>query len=146
MNQRQEIVAVARRYVGAPWVHQGRSDDGMDCVGLVIKVAHELGYIDWDIKDYDRTAAPGAMLAVLQRHLIQVSREKLRPGDLIALRYPTTNHIGIAADYVHGGISIIHAQATRPQRVVENRLCDDWLRLVKASIAGCFSFPELVNE
>lgn len=144
MTQQEEIVAAARRFLGAKWVHQARADDAMDCAGLVIKVAKELGFIDWDISGYAREAPQDAMLSICRAHLVEISRSELRPGDLVVLRYGS-NHIGIVGDYpVPGHLSVIHAQATQPRCVVENRLCDEWLSMVRARITGCFRFPEKV--
>jgi len=40
-----DVVAQARKYMGVRWAHQGRSPAGMDCAGLVIRVAQDLGLI-----------------------------------------------------------------------------------------------------
>lgn len=144
MTQQEEIVASARRFLGARWQHQARSDGAMDCAGLVIKVAKEMGFIDWDIANYERDASQDEMLAVCRAHLIEIHRAELAPGDVVVLRY-ATNHIGIVGDYpVPGHLSLIHAQVKQPRCVVENRLCDDWLKMVGARMVGCFRFPEVV--
>lgn len=142
MNQRAQAVAIARQAIGARWEHQGRSDDKMDCAGLVIKVAGELGLIDWDITDYERQASDERMLQLCRQHLIEIPRSQLQPGDVVVLAYGTNRHIGIVGDYKYGGLSLIHAQATYPRRVGENRLDDEWLRIVGARIVGCFQLPE----
>lgn len=142
MTQREEIVASARKYLGARWSHQGRADDKMDCAGLVIKVATEMGFIDWDVTDYERQATDERMLKLCREHLIEIKRSELLPGDLVVLAYGQNRHIGITGDYPHGGVSLIHAQAMFPRIVGENRLCDEWLQIVGARIVGCFQFPE----
>jgi len=142
MTQREEIVSSARKYIGARWSHQARGDDKMDCAGLVIKVANELGYIDWDITDYERQATDERMLRLCREHLIEIRRDQLQPGDLVVLAYGSNRHIGIIGDYPYGGLSLIHAQAMHPRMVGENRLDDDWLKMVGARIVGCFQFPE----
>jgi cell wall-associated NlpC family hydrolase len=39
-----DVIISARRYIGVPCIHQGRSlKTGVDCVGLVVCVAHDLG-------------------------------------------------------------------------------------------------------
>ncbi|WP_399677125.1 C40 family peptidase [Xenophilus sp.] len=145
MTQAEQIVASARKAIGTKWVHQGRSEDGLDCAGLVIKIGNELGLLDWDIKDYERKASMSAMLDICREHLTEIPRVALQPGDLVVLRFKDTNHIGIIGDYPHGGLSIIHAQATAPRRVGENRFCDDWMKLIGCRLAGCFRFPERVR-
>jgi len=148
MSQQTEIVAHARSMLGMRWEHQARGEDGKtDCAGLVLCVAKEQGFLDWDIpSDYARTAEPGEMLAVCRKYLIEVKRADLAPGDLVVLRYPETNHIGIVGDYPPSPkhVSIIHATANFPRKVVENRLDDGWLTMTNASLIGCFRFPEKV--
>lgn len=132
--------------VGMPWRHQARKGGRTDCAGLVLVAAREQGFIDWDIPtDYEREAKPEEMLGVCRKYLVEITRPELQPGDIVVMRYPTTNHIGIVGDYpIPGHVSIIHAQASPPSMVVENRLDDDWLRMVKARLVGCFRFPEKV--
>lgn len=149
MNEAQaRIVGQARSMLGVRWQHQARGADRTDCLGLVLQAAQSTGIADVDIpSDYERTASPDAMLSVCRRHLVEVSRKDLQPADLVVLRYPSTNHIGIVGDYpVVGHVSLIHAQATHPRCVVENRLDDEWLRMVGARLVGCFRFPEMINE
>ncbi|RYE43974.1 MAG: hypothetical protein EOP24_26365 [Hyphomicrobiales bacterium] len=149
MTQQEEIVQRARARLGMRWEHQARGEDGrIDCAGLILVVAKEQGFLDWDIpSDYARTAAPHEMIELCRKHLIEITRAELRPGDLVVLRYPETNHIGICGDYPpspHRHVSIIHAQASFPRKVVECRFDDIWLKSVGARLTGCFRFPEKV--
>lgn len=146
MTQAEEIVAAARSTLGLPWQHQGRDGGGLDCAGVVLVAAKSQGFIDWDIPlDYDRVATPDTMLSVCRKHLDSIDPIDLKPGDIVVLRYPKTNHIGIIGDYpVPGHVSIIHAQNSSPRMVVENRFCADWLQMVRATVIGCFRFPERV--
>lgn len=138
-----DIVAKARSMLGVRWSHQGRSTGRTDCLGLVLFAAQAQGLEGVDIPDdYERHAGPEVMVGVCRKHLIEVSRTDLQPADIVVLRYATTNHIGVAGDYpVPGHVSLIHAQATHPHCVVENRLDGTWLQLVGARVAGCFRFP-----
>lgn len=40
------IVEQARTWIGVPFLHQGRTRIGVDCLGLVIAVGQELGMVD----------------------------------------------------------------------------------------------------
>jgi len=149
MTQQEEIVRHARSMLGHRWEHQARGGNGKtDCAGLILCVAKEVGFIDWDIpSDYARTAKPEEMLDVCRQKFIEITRAELRPGDIVVLRYPETNHIGVCGDYPpspHKHVSIIHATAFFPRKVVENRLDDMWLKSVGAKLTGCFRFPERV--
>ena len=60
-----DVVAAARAHIGTPWQHQGRLRGvALDCAGLVIMVARDLGIVepDFDIRGYGR-APDGTMLA-----------------------------------------------------------------------------------
>ena len=148
MTQAEQIVSHARSMLGQRWEHQARGGNGKtDCAGLVLCVAKEQGFLDWDIpSDYARTAEPHEMIDLCRKHLIEIKREDLGPGDLVVLRYPDTNHIGICGDYPPSPkhVSIIHATAFFPRKVVENRLDDMWLKATGGRITGCFRFPERV--
>ena len=134
-----DIVTCARSWVGVRWLHQGRSREGVDCAGLVIEVAHELGLSEFDTADYARQATDESMLDLCREHLTEVTQSDMRPGDVLVLRFDCNRHIGFVGDYVHGGLSLIHAYAQAPHKVVEHRLSPDWLMRVIA----VFRFPEV---
>jgi len=50
----EAVGAAARAWLGIPWRHQGRSARGVDCAGLVVLVARELGLADYDKQTYGR--------------------------------------------------------------------------------------------
>jgi cell wall-associated NlpC family hydrolase len=131
-----DIVTEARSWIGTPWRHQGRSRDGIDCAGLVILIAQRVGGIDFDKTDYPRQASDETMLALCARFLAPV--RELQPGDVAVFAFENQRHIGIVGDYVFGGLSLIHAYALAPRRVVETRLDGKWL----ARMRGAFRFPE----
>ncbi len=132
-----DIVTEARSWLGVKWLHQGRSREGVDCAGLVIKVAHGLGLTDFDTADYARQATDETMLGLCREHLTPISLADIEPGDVLVMRFDNQRHIGIAGDYLYGGLSLIHAYASARQ-VVEHRLDSVWL----ARVIGAFRFPE----
>jgi cell wall-associated NlpC family hydrolase len=136
-----EIVTMARQFIGCPWRHQGRSREGVDCLGLVLLVAHQLGLTDFDTRDYARQAKDESMLEQCREHLVEINRSVARPGDVAVMRFANNRHIGFFGDYVHGGLSLIHAFSQSPRKVVEHRFTDDWLRGYSASLMACFRFP-----
>lgn len=138
-----DIARVARQYLGARWTHQGRAENAMDCAGLIVKVANELGLSKFDKTDYARIATDETMLDICREHLIEVDRADLQEGDIVVMRFGANRHIGIVGLYPYGGHTVIHAQTMHPRMVVENQLSDAWLSMVNASIAGCFRFPGL---
>lgn len=119
-----EVVAAARRHLGTPWVHQGRTPGlAIDCAGLVILVARELGVVppDWDVNGYSRWP-DGTMLRWCDEQMQRIDEPELG-AVLVLATAQQPQHMGIVGDYVHGGLSVIHAcNAARPARVLETRL------------------------
>ncbi|MGQ2994290.1 MAG: C40 family peptidase [Blastomonas fulva] len=134
-----EIVAQARAWLGVRYRHQGRSREGVDCAGLVIKVAHGCGLSTFDTADYARQATDETMLAICREHLLEVGLSDALPGDVLVLAFGSNRHLAIVGDYPGDGLSIIHA-FLQVRRVVEQRLDEEMLRRAR----GCFRFPGLV--
>ena len=90
----QEIAALARRHVGAPYRWGGSSPSGFDCSGLVRYVYAQVGVsLPHNAAKQYRLGAP-------------VAREELEPGDLVF--FDRLRHNGI---YVGDG-RFIHARQT----------------------------------
>lgn len=121
----QDVVTVARSYLGVPWHHMGRSRVGIDCAGLLICVARDLGIVapDFDVPNY-RIRTDGTLLKVCDLYLEPIAQLEVGCVAVIAVeRHP--QHLGIVGDYRHGGHSLIHACNSRslnPARVIEHRL------------------------
>jgi len=124
MTTRAEVVAEARTWIGTPWVHQHRVKGiGIDCVGLIICVARDLGLspqgTDWT--GYGKHP-DGSMLPLCDQHMIRISKDAMQPGDVLVMAIERDpQHMGIVGDYRHGGLSLIHA-ASKTGRVIETRL------------------------
>jgi cell wall-associated NlpC family hydrolase len=127
------LVTAARRYKGVRFRHRGRTERGLDCVGLGILAYRDCGVSLPDFLLY--STEPSAMGPVLEHHLTAalgrplylapVRAAQLQPGDVIALRFAQApHHVGIVGDYRFGGLSLIHAHG-HTGRVVEQRLADD---------------------
>lgn len=132
MTTRQQIIDEARCHLGIRWVHQARSLAGVDCVGLVIRVAHALGLSAFDVTDYSRQPDPRMMRALLAEHMEPVTSPQL--GDVLLMKFDVEpQHVAIVTD-----IGIIHAYA-QARRVVEHRMDDLW----KNRIVGAYQFKGL---
>jgi cell wall-associated NlpC family hydrolase len=137
VNPNADIVAKAREFLGCRWRHQGRSRHGVDCAGLVIEVAKAVRGSHFDKRDYERHASDETMLNLCAEHLTRIKVSEAQPGDVMVFAFEHQRHIAIVGDYVHGGLSLIHAYLPA-RKVVETRLDDKWL----ARARGCFRFPE----
>lgn len=124
MASREDVVAAARQHIGTPWVHQGRLPGvALDCAGLVIMVARELGLVapDFDINGYARWP-DGTMVEWCDRYMQRIADIELG-AVLVLATTDEPQHVGIVGDYLHGGWSLIHASNTgKPARCIETRL------------------------
>jgi NlpC/P60 family len=102
----EQIAVSARKLIGAPWHHQGRSiETGIDCIGGVIFVCLDTGYStpelinQFDIQDYSRRPDTYELLVnILQINFDEVSTSDIQEGDIVTLRMEgdrLTSHVGI---------------------------------------------------
>lgn len=124
MSGPERVVAHARKMLGVQWRHQGRKDWAVDCLGLAILSLRAAGWqnaVDVPAR-YGREPWDDRLRRGMRDHLGAPVSEPWRPGDIVLIRWSKgePSHVGILADYVHGGLSIIHA-STR-QGVVETAL------------------------
>ena len=131
MPSRDDIVATARTYLGTPYHHQGRVKGvGIDCIGLLVCVARELGIQVHDIEGYSRFPDGHTILEELPKCLDAV--ETPVPGDILVFwfdRPELPGHAGIQTD-----VGVIHTY-TVSKKVVEHTLNKVWMRRICASFA-----------
>lgn len=108
-----DVVSEARTWIATPYSHQHRAKGhAVDCVGLVIGVARELGLVapDFDVNGYARKPDGKTLLALCEQFMTPVPLAEMQPGNVLVLSFKRDpQHMGIVADYVHGGLSLIHA-------------------------------------
>lgn len=136
---RQQVVDAARRWVGTKWRHQGRSlVHGIDCAGLVIVVAQELGISTFDIYNYQRDPLNDNFIDHFIREMTKKPRADRKPGDILLIRDTKFTCHSVVFDIVGGVEMIIHANARR-HKVVEEPYSKDW----RDRTTHCFSFKGL---
>ena len=122
---RQEVVSSARSWLDTPFHHQGRCKGvGVDCIGLVLGVARELALVppDFEITGYARNPDGVSLMAHAERHMQPLPFAQMQAGDVVVVRFDRDpQHFGVLGNYLHGGLSIIHA-AGAVGRVIETRL------------------------
>lgn len=121
-----QLVAEARRWVGVPYVHQGRSFNGVDCIGLIICVRSALA--PWpastlEPRNYARHPRDGLLLDRIRAHCAQISGAE--NGAVILIQWPTAEEPSHAAIYADG--NLIHAYQ-RAGAVVETGYRAHWPR------------------
>ncbi len=144
MTTKQDIVRIARAWIGTRFHHQGRLKrtrdhrGGCDCIGLIVGVVREAGLLhentplaDFDRRDYGRLPQGDRLHETLCAFVDPIT--EIAPGDLLLFAFDENpQHLAIAGDYAGGGISMIHSYL--PARgVVEHRFDASWrARLVQA--------------
>lgn len=106
-----DIVEEARTWIGVRWQHQGRTRHGIDCAGLIVKVAHKFELSDFDVSNYPRSPKGYDFLKYFDEHMDRMKIDDYTPGHVVVLRdsiYPC--HVAIIADR-YGEPSIIHSHA-----------------------------------
>lgn len=144
MTTRNEIVAIARGFLGVRFAHQGRRREaGLDCLGFLLAVAEEarlelrgVSPCAYDRRDYGARPDTAWLQQQLATLLVPVSPAHSMPADILLLRIDgRPQHLALVSD--HG---IIHAYAPA-RKVVEHRLDERW----KRAIAGVYRLPQLLE-
>lgn len=135
MINRDAIVDQARIYLGTPFAHGGRlSGVGIDCVGLIICVARDLG-----IPLADRQAYPLSPDGTMHQEIaaqMPVSLNGPERGDILLLAIDhVAHHVAI-----YTGYTIIHAHV-RARGCIEQPYDSYWHSITH----GVFKFPGVVD-
>lgn len=129
------IAERARELKGVPFLHQGRSKEGIDCIGFV---AYAIDYPFDQIPAYPPDPINGelerAMTAAFGLpNFIKPTADVLREGDLCAMQYKgPIRHVGIVLNHLTlpGELSLIHTDSMVGE-VTECRLDAKWLRRIE---------------
>lgn len=137
MDQRDQLVAIARDFLGVRFAHQGRHPaTGLDCLGLLIATATKAGITlqgkmpqILDDRQYGTRPDTEYLQAMLGNHLQVV--DSPQKGDVLLLNIGgRPQHLALVSDYpVSGELGMIHAYAVA-RRVVEHRLDTLWQRAI----------------
>ena len=144
-ERRQQIVALARQWIGTPYRHQASMRGvGCDCLGLVRGIWREL----YDAEPEDPGAYTSAwaefdgserLLNAARRHFVTVPLSDHMPGDVLLFRMrrrAVAKHLAIVSQPDR----MIHAYDGT--HVIETNLTPYWINKAVAA----FSFPESVSD
>jgi len=116
------IISAARECINTPFRHQGRINGrALDCAGLIIHVAHELGLDYLDQAGYARLPGAGLLEAALDAQPCLQRVAELQPGDIALMSFSSgPQHLGF-----FDGENLIHAYQPYG-KVCEHRLTAEW--------------------
>lgn len=122
-----DVVHVARQWLDVPFKHRGRDRRGLDCAGLIIVVAKELGLAERvGFKDeliYARQPTTGYMQDQARKYLQLVRTREPRVGDILHFAFSTLpQHMAIYTE----SNTIIHAYDSGRRRVMEVTYTGKW--------------------
>jgi len=126
---RSELVDQARKYVGIPWLHQGRSVAGVDCIGVLLGVSDAFDVYYEDMQGYARTPEGHVFLRQLLK-FFPISRSAPQAGSIGVFRqgsFPC--HVGIFGEDNKKHLTLINA-SIKHRKVVEERFVPESWNLV----------------
>jgi cell wall-associated NlpC family hydrolase len=120
-----DIIAAARSAIGIPFRHQGRTERGLDCAGLIIHVAKKLEIVYVDSDGYARQPSGGLLESMLDAQPCLERVADMQAGDVLLMRFAgEPQHLGIFT-----GQNIIHSWA-QPGKVCEHGFIAPWPKRV----------------
>lgn len=130
MINSHDVIRSALGWMDTPYKHQGRLKGvAVDCAGLVIKVAHELGISDYDKIDYPRDPVGAELLAICDALMDQAPVSDADHGMVLVMRFARDpQHLGFL-QIENGEQLLIHAFSL-PGKVVRHRIDRTWSRRI----------------
>lgn len=115
MSPRRDIIRSARNLLRTPFHHQGRvPGHGIDCAGVLVEIARDLGMPFVDCPSYSRFPRHGTMSDYLRKSGCQeIPVSRAIAGDILTFWYQKRdreNHGAVLSER-NGTQTIIHAYA-----------------------------------
>jgi len=139
MVTQNAIADQARLYIGTPFRHQGRSRiGGLDCVGLLVRIAKDLKLSEYDFSIYSAEPNPAQFMEIARAcpDIERVNLKDRKIGDFLTIslpKYPC--HVAIISFQSTSEERMIHAWAGAGA-VTEHRLDEFWFSRVRE----CYRF------
>jgi cell wall-associated NlpC family hydrolase len=140
------IITAARTWVGTPYHHQAQLKGvGVDCVGLILGVGKEAGFMGPDVDDrfaefdgYSRVPNPRKMLKGMELFLDRAPfawkpNTPPPPGSIgwFQWRDDLPMHLAVIGETEDGRVTMIHAYSLA-DRAVEHTLDDTWAQRINS--------------
>lgn len=111
---------------GKPFRHMARGPEKFDCAGLILWGLRKIGRTVYDIPSYGREPFKDGLRDAVVANLGNPVPAPYRSGDVVLMAFDgEPRHVGLLADYPHGGLMLIHTYS-RVRKVVAHRLDSFW--------------------
>lgn len=135
-GEQAALIAEARKHIGMPWRHQGRTERAADCIGSVWLWMHAVRPVPVPRIDYGRTPSLWKLREGLTAYLGLPVEDEPRPADVVTLAWGMgeDHHLALVTDHPEYGIGFLHADNTAPgtkgPRVVEHGVDAFWRKRI----------------
>lgn len=136
---REKFAEEARVLVKTRFRHQGRTERGVDCLGLLVLAARRAGsrIVEEDVTDYPHRPDPEVLRRWLNRALCRIPRRQAASGDVFFMREGDLSaHVGVVDIDPDGKEHVIHAYGPAKQVLREV------LQLDVRTILAVYRLPE----
>lgn len=129
---REALITAARSYDRVPFRHQGRTHKGLDCIGLIVCAARDIGIDLPDRHDYARDPKDDELERILDETLVPLIHPE--PGAIALIRFQDSNR---------------HIALLTPERMIHvwdqvGRVCEHaWHPWFQARTARLYRIPGL---
>jgi len=121
------LIEEARKYLGVPWKHQGRSMKGVDCVGFLLLAFKHINVNIIEIKGYSKSPDGIALKKIMdeQPNLKRVHYPYL-PGDVVLFRIRKhPQHVALLTG-TKENLKMIHSYNGGAKKVIEHDFAEYW--------------------
>lgn len=144
---KQLIINEALKLKDIPYHHQGRNLSGLDCAGLIVLTAKNLGIypekVNPDYTGYSMIPDGRQLYNVFKKYCFEKDKNKLEPGDILLMRFKDNpQHVAIyLGDYLNNGQEYFIHSHMHAKKVVVDHLNNYW----KNKIISSFEFIDIKN-
>jgi len=142
MPTAQDVWTAALQYDRVPWKHQGRREDSIDCLGLIVMTAVDIGldgaerFKEFETRNYSRLPPNRLAIELLAAGMLRAPGIQVGCVGLFAQPGTYPSHLAIFGDG-----DMIHASALE-KRVVRHGYVHPW----PSQLRGIFAYPGVIYE
>lgn len=138
---RSQVLAQARSYMGVRFKHLGRTrEEGLDCFGLIIRVAWDLGLSDFTLAGYGRIPHPATVRHHCGEQMIEKQILQMQPADVVLMAHKRwVCHLAFVGDRGRP-FSLIQADSDKPGVSEVSLTCD-----LQQRIHACYQLPNITE-